>query len=196
MTAEPTRRLFFALWPDPGMQSALAEATRALTGACDGRVVPTENFHLTLAFLGSVPESKLASLTRVAETVADAFRNLPQHPAPIAIALDEVEHWRKPELLCATASEPAPAATALAQVLKEALVAGGFTPDLKTLELVDKLTMTQFRPHVTLARKVRHPIRTTSMNPLLWSFSEFALVESRTGPQGSVYRVLESYLLS
>ena len=194
----PTRRLFFALWPDKRMQSALADATRAITDAADGRAIPAENLHLTLAFLGSVPESKIAALSPIAANVAGAVRSLaetdsgsPLAPseraachAPIAITLDKVEHWRKPELLCATATEPAPAAAALAQTLKDALVAGGFAPDLKP-----------FRVHATLARKVRRVSRALTMPPVVWTFTEFHLIESRTDPRGSSYSTLEKSVL-
>lgn len=184
MTTEPTRRLFFALWPDKLMQSALADATRAIADACDGRAVPAENFHLTLAFLGSVPESKLADLSRIAGAVADAFRSLPSRSSPIVITLDKAEHWRKPEVLCATGLEPPPAAVALAQVLKEALVAGGFAPDLKP-----------FRVHATLARKVRRVSGALTMLPIEWSFAEFHLIESRTDPKGSSYSTIQRWSL-
>jgi RNA 2',3'-cyclic 3'-phosphodiesterase len=180
----PTRRLFFALWPDKRMQSALAQATRAITDAADGRAIPAENLHLTLAFLGSVPESKAATLSPIAANVASAFRDLPQGAEPVSITLDKAEHWRKPELLCATATEPAPAAAALAQVLKEALVAGGFAPDLKP-----------FRVHATFARKVRRVSRALTMPAVAWTFTEFRLIESRTDPRGSSYSTVEKWAL-
>ena len=182
------------------MQSALADATRAITDACDGRAVPAENFHLTLAFLGSVPESKIATLAPIAKNVVDAFRNLaqtgadpeparasreqPAPDAPIAITLDKGEHWRKPELLCAIASEPSPVASALAQVLKEALVAGGFAPDLKP-----------FRVHATFARKVRRVSRALTLPPVTWTFTDFRLIESRTDPRDSSYSTVEKWAL-
>jgi 2'-5' RNA ligase len=166
------------------MQSALADATRAITDAADGRAIPAENFHLTLAFLGSLEETKIAALSSIAENVAAAYRDLPQSAEPIAITLDKAEHWRKPELLCATASEPAPAAAALAHVLKEALVAGGFAPDLKP-----------FRVHATLARKVRRVSRALTMPPVAWTFTELRLIESRTDPHGSSYSTVEKWVL-
>jgi 2'-5' RNA ligase len=181
---ESTRRLFFALWPDERMQSALAEATRAIAGACDGRAVPAENFHLTLAFLGAVPESKIAALSAIAKEVARAFRELPERSAPIDITLDHVEQWRRSELLCATATAPAPPAEALAQVLKEALVAGGFSPDLKP-----------FRAHATLVRQVHRVSRALAITPVTWTFSEFRLIESRTDPRGSAYSTVEKWVL-
>jgi len=70
----------------------------------------------------------------------------------------------------------------LSTALKLQLTSAGFTPDLKP-----------FRAHVTLARKVSHSIPTMEMDPVVWRFTEFALVDSRTGPGGSAYRVLTSF---
>jgi RNA 2',3'-cyclic 3'-phosphodiesterase len=194
-------RLFFALWPDAGMQAALADAVAAIVreagevndgdggggaravGAVAGaRPVPANNFHLTLAFLGAVPRSRLEALSEIAAQVARDFasRNL-----PIAVTLDTVEQWRKSGILCATASRTPPAAVELAEALKRALIAENFAPDLKA-----------FRPHVTLARRFSAPIRKTPTGPLIWSFRDFALVESTPGPQGSAYRVVASWPLS
>jgi RNA 2',3'-cyclic 3'-phosphodiesterase len=180
VTSERTRRLFFALWPDERMQAALAVATRNITGASDGRAIPTANLHLTLAFLGAVPETRIAALSPIAAQVAAAFPQAPervrgeQSRAPIELTLDTLEHWRKPELLCATASEPAPAAAALSHALKSALVTGGFAPDLKP-----------FRVHATLARKVRRVSGELRVAPVPWRFADFQLIESRTGGSGS-----------
>jgi RNA 2',3'-cyclic 3'-phosphodiesterase len=201
----PDMRLFFALWPDPGMQAALAEAVAAIVreagdaGAnadpdaagraarvadkvAGARLVPAKNFHFTLAFLGSVPLSRFEALNEIAARVARAFAS---RDLAIAVTLDIVEHWRKSHILCATASETPPAAVELAEALKRALIAENYAPDLKA-----------FRPHVTLARRFSASIRKSAMAPLIWSFRELALVESTPGPQGSVYRVVASWPLS
>ncbi|HYL02781.1 MAG TPA: 2'-5' RNA ligase family protein, partial [Steroidobacteraceae bacterium] len=59
---ERTRRLFFALWPDAAQRTVLAHAVRKAVRNCGGRPVPAESLHVTLAFLGSVPESRMAEL--------------------------------------------------------------------------------------------------------------------------------------
>jgi RNA 2',3'-cyclic 3'-phosphodiesterase len=181
MTSEPTRRLFFALWPDESMQAALAEATHSIIRAGDGRAIPAENLHLTLAFLGSVPESRIPALSPIAAEVAATFPELAQ---PIAVTLDTAEYWRKPQLLCATASAPPSAAAALARALKDALVARGFAPDLKP-----------FRVHATFARKVRRVSGDLSLPPVAWTFVDFRLIESRTVGESSSYSTREKWAL-
>ena len=182
MTLPPSRRLFFALWPTASMQSALAEAARPVLATCDGSASPTQNLHLTLAFLGSVPETRIPEITPVAARVALAFQDVAS--APIEIALNTLDHWRRSEILCATSTAEAPVASALAEILKRMLSENGFAPDLKP-----------FRPHATLARKVRRVTRERNMPPVLWSFRDFHLVESRTAPTGALYSSREIYPL-
>ncbi len=167
--------------------------------ASGGRAVPTDNLHVTLAFLGSVVETRIPELTAIARRVAEEF---PPRALPIELTLTRVEWWRKPQLLCAVSAAAADgrpgdgvseierpgaatSATLLATALKDQTTRAGLTPDLKP-----------FRPHVTLARKVLRAIRSGEMHPVSWSFTQFALVESRTDPAGAAYRVIEVFALS
>jgi 2'-5' RNA ligase len=78
----------------------------------------------------------------------------------------------------------APSAPALSATLKSETAAAGFSPDLKP-----------FRAHLTVARKVAHAPSALALQPVLWRFDAFALIESHTHPAGPVYSVIESYLL-
>lgn len=179
--AEQTRRLFFALWPDAGQQAALALAAREAIQSVEGRAVPAGNLHLTLAFLGSVPERRIPELAALARSL----RGVPDHEAPLRFSFAHLEHWRRAQVLCATPEVTSAGAVALAEALQAALVAASFAPDLKP-----------FRTHVTLARKVRHASQQLGMRPVSWSFSSFALVESRTQIDGVLYSALDSWELS
>lgn len=184
---EPTRRLFFALWPDAQQRGALHSATRQCVSSCGGRPVPVQSLHVTLAFLGAVPEGRVPELDRIARRVADAF---PARAQPLLLSFDRLAHWARPQILCALGTEEpaadtdAASAPALAATLKNETVAAGFSPDLKP-----------FRAHVTVARKVAHAPSALALQPVLWRFDAFALIESRTDPAGPVYSVIESYLL-
>jgi RNA 2',3'-cyclic 3'-phosphodiesterase len=184
---EPTRRLFFALWPDAEQRGALHSATRKSVKSCGGRPVPVQSLHVTLAFLGSVPEGRVPELDRIARRVADAF---PAAAQPLLVSFDRLAYWARPQILCALGTEEpaadtdAASAPALAATLKNETVAAGFSPDLKP-----------FRAHVTVARKVAHAPSALALQPVLWRFDAFALIESRTDPAGPVYSVIESYLL-
>lgn len=186
---ESTRRLFFALWPDQAMREAMAQATRKAARASGGRPVPADNLHVTLAFLGSVPERRLPGLVEIAREAADALRSVSAGAGSSGVALEltfeHIEHWRAAQLLCALPAEPPAPIAALARRLQDRLAEQGFAPDLKP-----------FRPHVTLVRKVSRPGPITSMHPVLWRFPAIALIESRTRAEGALYSVVESISLS
>ena len=185
--------MFFALWPDAGQRAALVHATRKAVRSSGGRPVPEESLHVTLAFLGSVPERRVAELQAIARRVAEA-----PEAAPLLVSFDRLVHWAKPRILCALDALPSAGteaagaprvgalagAPALAESLKGETTARGFSPDLKP-----------FHAHVTVARKVARAPAAQPLSPVQWTFDGFALIESRTEPTGPVYSVIESYLL-
>jgi 2'-5' RNA ligase len=176
-----TRRLFFALWPDASMRQELAHAASKAVRAAGGRPVPIENLHVTLAFLGSVPEGSLATLHDIAQRVS-IVGDL--GPEVAAVTLDRIAYWPRSQLVCATATRASEGTRVIAESLKRELVASGFAPDLKP-----------FREHVTLVRKVARVTRELHMPEVVWSFRHFSLIESRTNPEGSIYSCLESWPL-
>ena len=182
VTAEPAKRVFFALWPTEAQRNALADATLAAVSSSGGRPVPSLSLHTTLSFLGSVPERRIQDLGSIARSVASAASA--SGAVPLVLKFDQVEYWKKPHILCVVAQGESPLVLALADALAKETAGAGFNPDLKP-----------FRPHVTLARKVSRPTPTTDMDPVVWRFTEFALVESRTEPGGSAYRVVASFAM-
>lgn len=178
---EPTARLFFALWPSESMQTALADSVSTLVDPAKCRPVPASNFHLTLAFLGSVELGRVASLHELA---ARCVTSCPPSTLPLVVDLDRFEYWRRPHILCATASSTPPAISAFARTLKRALTAEGFAPDMKP-----------FRAHATFARKVHGSEDRLQAIPVRWTFDALHLIESDTHPDGSIYRAVASWRL-
>lgn len=186
---QPTRRLFFALWPDDATRATLAHATRKAVRSCGGRPVAVHNLHATLLFLGSVAQSRVSEVMAIAARAAAGMAMPGRVDSSLpGFVFDRVEFWKKAHVLVATPSVVGGAgdvlAGALAEVLARETLTAGFAPDPKP-----------FRPHVTLARKVAFLKTELAMQPVSWSFAEFALVESQTAPDGPVYAVLESYPL-
>ena len=193
MSGAPTRRVFFALWPNGEQRAALVNATAEIIRHCGGRPVPERNLHVTLAFLGSVPEPRLGGLSATARRAAAGF---PRGAVPIAVRLETLEHWPRAQILtlleprreeaqgAADPGAPAASPAALARTLTDETAAAGFSPDLKP-----------FRAHVTVARKVARAPRSSAMRKVEWTFDAFVLLESRTLDEGPVYSVVESYLL-
>jgi 2'-5' RNA ligase len=135
-----------------------------------------QNLHVTLAFLGSVPQERIAEVAGVAARVAGEVRGI----SPLQLAFDAIELWKKARVICATA-RATPPVIALASALQSQLGIQESGP---------------FRPHITLVRKVAHPIGARDISTVASSFTQFVLVESLTEPQGAVYRVIGSFDMS
>ncbi len=168
-----TLRLFFAFWPRPEQRAQLAHSVRHTLEGSGGQAVPVENLHITLVFVGAVPESDLAKVESSAATVVQTVE-----PEPAVIVLDVLDYWKKPRIVCLTTNQtPNARAARIAELLRDRLTAAGFALDPRP-----------WRPHVTLARNVRRGSSIGAVQPVEWGFRELALVESQTGPEGSVYR--------
>ncbi|MFN3918677.1 MAG: RNA 2',3'-cyclic phosphodiesterase [Methylohalobius sp.] len=166
------KRLFFALWPDEGVLEKLVRVRKEL-GLNAGKSVDCQKFHITLLFLGEVPEDKIEALKALAE-------QLPL--APCELTLDRLEHWVRPAVLCLTASHPPQPLTRLVEELRRGVRKLGFA-----------LERRPFRPHLTLARQVKKRIANRQIEPLPWPVHEFTLVESELDSQGSRYTVLDRW---
>ena len=54
-----TKRLFFALWPDHRQRERLRDVISPVAKTVEGRAVDRRNWHVTLAFIGRFPESRI-----------------------------------------------------------------------------------------------------------------------------------------
>lgn len=171
--ADRLRRLFFALWPDAPTRDALRRTTRAIVRHAGGRSVPAANFHLTLAFLGGVPEEGI-------DAAVAAARATPI--APGSLVLDTLGWFERPQALWIGPSAPPAALGEHAARLRAALAATGLGVDV-----------VPFRPHVTLARRVVAPGELAPPRPVAWPVRGYALVESDTDSDGARYRVLQEF---
>lgn len=167
------RRLFFALWPDDDTRLALRRSTRALVRHCGGRPVPPENFHLTLAFLGNVPEGQCEAV-RVAAGAC--------HLEPLTLQLDTAGYFPAARVLWVGPQETPAALARLAADLAQAMRPLGLPPEARA-----------FQAHLTLARKVASPPALPVLRAVAWPVEGFALVESRTRASGARYEVLHRY---
>jgi RNA 2',3'-cyclic 3'-phosphodiesterase len=163
-------RLFFALWPDSATGIRIALAAQALRLDGKARLVPQENFHITLAFVGEVDTARLAVLQQIGRD---------QRGLRSALCIDAYEHWAEPRVVVAVARETPPELTDLCASLRQAL-------DRRAEPL---------RAHVTLARKVTQAPVLQAMSPILWAARSFSLVRSETGGARSVYTVVDTWPL-
>lgn len=172
-----SQRLFFALWPEAGTRTALESRLDEFTaGLRGGRVQHPGQWHVTLEFLGAVSDERLGDLRAATDDVrAEAFE----------LSFDAVDHWRRAGVLLLAATRTPPALAGLVSGLRAALVSIGFTPESR-----------EFRPHVTLARKVAAGHRRSLAQPLRWPAARYALVSSITDPAGSRYEPLHWWNLA
>jgi 2'-5' RNA ligase len=166
-------RLFFALWPDDEVRAQLAGWSRELHALCGGRPTRPENLHVTLAFLGSVEEVRVAEVERAAGTV---------RPRACPLILDQPGYWKHNRIAWAGASVVPPGLEALVSGLRGILAKSQIRFDAKS-----------FVSHVTLLREAREPRAMPALAPIEWRLDGFALVQSVTLPQGSRYEIRKSW---
>ena len=154
------RRLFFALWPDDETRLSLFHwQTHNLPA--DVRWQHRDDLHTTLHFLGAIPEDRTERLFELGDTL---------DPPRFVLVLDQVGYWSRPKILWAGPTSIPGELRGLHRQLGERLQSLGFETDSR-----------EYRPHVTLARKVRAGLRPGPLQPLSWKVREMALVESRPG---------------
>lgn len=168
-------RLFFALWPDPEVRTALSQVASTVRMECEGRAVPAASLHVTLAFLGEVDASRVAELADIGARCGGS---------PFALALDRLGYFRRARIVHACASSVPAALSALAAALSSALAGGGFRTEAR-----------EFMPHVTLSRDARRAPATTVLDPVLWHVRHIVLVESVRESSRQVYRPLRRFML-
>jgi RNA 2',3'-cyclic 3'-phosphodiesterase len=172
--AEPTRRLFFALWPDEVSRAAIA-ALASEQIQRQARRVAADNLHITLAFLGNVTSTVQACLEKAAGGLAGA---------PFELAVDRVGYWPGPRIIWAAPSQTPPELWSLAASLRGILTACGLEPEKRP-----------YQAHITLARKTSRALTLTRIAPIPWSIRDFCLVESVSDTAGVRYRVLRIWPL-
>ncbi len=166
MPAADTRRLFFALWPDPDISERLMSAARAAHVSCGGRVMRRETLHLTLVFVGDVAEPVVEILRRAASNVrAERF----------CLNLDRLGCWRHNGIVWAGCAASPPLIGLVAQL------AGNLSGSGLQLERRD------FAAHLTLLRNARCAALPV-LAAIAWPVSEFVLVESRA--TGAAYDII------
>jgi 2'-5' RNA ligase len=165
-----SERLFFALWPDDDVSSYMRDHLLPHLQSLRGKPQRPDQWHVTLAFLGEVPTPRRALLQAVADRVT---------AAPFTLSFDAIEYWRRPRVVCMTASLTPPPLQILVESLRERLQGAGFELDPRP-----------YLPHVTLARKVFVAEEFTLAAPVVWTVDRFTLVRSVTDPAGSRYEPL------
>ena len=167
MSGDAQSRLFIALWPDPQVRHALRRWRDAWEWPRGATPVKPERLHMTLHFLGSVSNERIAELRGA---LAVPFE-------PFELEFGQARLW--PHGIAVL--EPHAAPGQLLQLhsdLGKALEGLGRTVDERS-----------FKPHVTMARRAVKASVPQSGPPLTWAVDGYALMESNAGG----YSVLQLY---
>lgn len=167
---EDSRRLFFALWPDDDTREELARVAHAVPLHRAARRVPPEKMHITLAFMGDTPADRQKCFEQAADSVTGE---------PLHLTLDFFGHFPRPRVFWFGLKSTPTILGELVDRLVLAIEPCGFEPESRP-----------FRPHVTLARKVRERPQ-ASPATVEWPCDAFCLVESA----GGKYSVLRRWPL-
>ena len=154
--------LFFALWPDARAAADLARLAIDLAPALQGKPVPREKIHLTLAFLGNQDADAARRAIGAGDAaVADGF----------GLELDHVGSFRGARVAWAGIAAPPAGLLQLHAALRTELEA-------RKLPLEER----PFAPHLTLVRKFARALpRAALPGTIGWSVEGFALVRSAPG---------------
>ena len=184
-----TRRLFVALEPPEPVRrrlGALAEDLRRGAGRAGDEVrwVPPANVHLTLQFLGAVPEERVAAVEAALGEAAAGAR-------PLSLSVRGVGGFpnaRRPRVLWAGLEGDLAPLAALVAGLGARLGKLGFPPEDRP-----------FSPHLTLGRaRDGHGApglagalaRAGQAEAAPWRASELVLFESHLSPRGPRYEAI------
>jgi 2'-5' RNA ligase len=163
-------RLFVAAWPPEPVQSALAVVERAAKDS-SMRWERAANWHVTLAFLGSVPDEELDELVA-------ALQPLSSLNARVVVAGPATETLGR-SVLCVPVAGIDDIAAAVRSV----------TLPFNRSEDKDR----PFVGHLTLARAKRRSVPHSAVGVPVeasWAVEDVRLMASRTGPAGSTYDVV------
>ena len=170
------QRLFFALWPSTEIRQQLSKIAKSTMRHSDGRRTHDENLHVTLHFLGSVPEDKLACIEQVASKIK---------MKPFELILDQLAFKMRQGMVWLTTDKSAPEElVTLVNQLENGLQDCGFKPE-KYL----------YKHHVTLIRKTRKTKELPEIAPVKWPVHAFVLVSSKTWQEGVEYSVVKEWRL-
>lgn len=163
-------RLFLALCPGVAEQAALTAHVAAWQWPAGAARYAPADWHITLHFLGSVPQQRLAEL-RAGLTVP---------MTPFELRFGQAELW--PHGLAVLLPSALPQALLqLYDRLGQALQGLGLKADSRP-----------YRPHLTLARHATQALPPASCPAWEWPVQGYALMAS-TGHAGQRYRLLQHY---
>ena len=168
-------RLFFALWPDEETREQINDVVGPFKNQ-NIKPVKKSNLHITLEFLGEVSDQDK-------EDLIDKI-NMLQHE-PFDLELTRVGWWCKPQILWIGTTHIPKELLTLVKSIKKCVRKQGL-----------KIDKREYKPHVTIARKVKQVVIPNKALHISWQVNSFVLVVSNTNEDGAEYEVLKEWSLT
>ncbi len=174
-------RLFVAIEFSDRVRKTLKKVQDKLRPRCDGvRWTPVEQVHVTVKFLGEVPDPKVMG-------VADAMKRAVANVAPFTVAVGECGCFPpkgRVRIVWAGMKEESGELARCAQAVEDEMEKLGFARERR-----------RFSPHVTIGRvredrsdgRNRSVVEAHSFDPVEQNVSAIRLMSSVLSPQGPTY---------
>lgn len=176
-------RLFVAMDLPAGVKDELARAIGVLRPAVPAaRWVPRENLHLTLKFVGEVPDERLSAISAAVAEVAGGFVDFSTHLEGIG----SFPSPRRARVLWVGLADPAGGIAALAVGLDEAFAPLGVAREARPF--TPHLTLARFRTPTLLAAQPEVPL-----DPTPFAVERLTLFRSRLGRPAPRYESLATF---
>jgi len=167
------KRLFFALWLDDKTVQHIQLNILKYFLPCQGRIVPENNWHITLAYFGASDMNTQVCLEDKAEKVISQ---------PFELNLSKCGFWPRPRVAWLGVKETPAVLTNLMHDLQQNIQPCGFNVETRA-----------YQPHVTLVRKAKYQTAVSEVDPITCKMTQFCLAESKTCPEGAQYTVLQRW---
>jgi 2'-5' RNA ligase len=164
-----TRRLFFALWPDHRQRDRMRDFISPIARLVEGRAIDRRNWHVTLAYIGEFPETRIDELHEIRQAIR--FE-------PFRLRWDRLEFWPRPKIAALVPATVPSELDCLVEDLKGRIFAAGVNPEYQRT----------YRPHVTVVRNARTFETQRLAQSAITEWSGFELVESVSEAGETSYR--------
>lgn len=166
-------RLFLALWPDDETRKQLFNVAQQFKHE-NIRLVKKSNLHMTLEFLGEVSDKDRNELIERLSAIT---------VEPFEIELTRTGFWKKPQIIYIGTTIIPNELLTLVKSIRKAVKQQGLKTDNR-----------EYKPHVTIARKVKQILLPKETFHIDWNVNSFVLVVSNSTTEGVEYKVIKEWI--
>ncbi|NVJ59541.1 MAG: RNA 2',3'-cyclic phosphodiesterase [Gammaproteobacteria bacterium] len=172
LSSRGQHRLFFAIDIDDSTRQSLDAWSQSIN--LNGRRVPSDNYHITLQFLGNISNHQ----------VFDVIDTIEQpNFSPFHITFSNTGYYPKNEILFLDVEEGKEQISSIAKYINRSL---------QNLNFI-KREKRNFHPHLTIAREAKPPVDFNCDAPIRMLVKFISLMESITIKSGVYYETVEQW---